>query len=66
MLKGTVKWFNKVKGLGFVTCENGNDYFVHYSGISGKGYKLLTEGAQVTFLIEETEKGILAKEVTQI
>lgn len=66
MLKGTVKWFNKVKGLGFVTCEKGNDYFVHYSGIAGKGYKLLTEGSEVTFLVEETERGLLAKEVTQI
>ena len=66
MLNGSVKWFNKIKGHGFITCENGNDYFVHYTGIKGNGYKLLTDGAKVTFSIEKTEKCILAKEVTQI
>lgn len=66
MLKGTVKWFNKEKGFGFITSEDGKDYFVHYSGISGEGFKVLEEGQKVSFVVEDGEKGPIAKEVTAL
>lgn len=49
MNKGTVKWFNDQKGYGIITAEDGNDVFVHYSGIAGEGYKNLKEGEAVTY-----------------
>ena len=64
MLKGTVKWFNKEKGFGFITCNEGKDYFVHFSGIQGDGFKSLEEGQNVSFKVEEGDKGLLAKEVS--
>ncbi|WP_418965312.1 cold-shock protein [Cetobacterium sp.] len=64
MLKGTVKWFNKEKGFGFVTCEEGKDYFVHFTGIVGEGFRTLEEGQNVSFIVEEGNKGPIAKEVT--
>lgn len=64
MLKGTVKWFNKEKGFGFVTCEEGKDYFVHFTGIIGDGFRTLKEGQNVSFIVEEGNKGPIAKEVT--
>ena len=48
MLKGTVKWFNKEKGFGFVTSEEGADYFVHFTGIVGEGFRTLEEGQPPT------------------
>lgn len=66
MLKGTVKWFNKEKGFGFITSEEGKDYFVHYSGILGEGFKVLEEGQKVSFVVEDGEKGPIAKEVTAL
>lgn len=63
MTKGTVKWFNKEKGFGFVTCQEGKDYFVHFSGIAGDGFRFLEEGQNVSFKIESGDKGPLAKEV---
>lgn len=66
MLKGTVKWFNKEKGFGFITSEEGKDYFVHYSGILGEGFKILEEGQKVSFVVEDGEKGPIAKEVTAL
>lgn len=66
MLKGTVKWFNKEKGFGFITSEDGKDYFVHYSGILGEGFKVLEEGQKVSFVVEDGEKGPIAKEVTAL
>ncbi len=54
MAKGTVKWFNESKGFGFISGEDGNDYFVHYSSIQDNGFKSLAEGEPVSF---ETEKG---------
>ena len=53
MLKGTVKWFNKDKGFGFISGEDGNDYFVHYSNINSKGFRSLEEGQAVTFEVTE-------------
>ena len=46
-MKGTVKWFNNQKGYGFISDEQGNDVFVHYSGLNMEGFKSLDEGAQV-------------------
>ena len=54
---GTVKWFNNVKGFGFIQKEDGNDLFVHYSQIHGDGYKTLKDGQQVSFKIGEGRKG---------
>lgn len=64
MLKGIVKWFNKEKGFGFITCEDGNDHFVHFSGINAEGFKVLEEGQSVSFIVEMGDKGTVAKEVT--
>lgn len=66
MSEGTVKWYNEKKGFGFISCSDGNDYFVHHSSIVGDGFKSLTEGAKVQFQIEESEKGPRAVQVSQI
>jgi cold shock protein len=61
---GTVKWFSRVKGYGFIEPENGDkDVFVHYSAILGEGYRNLEEGQRVEFSIEETGKGPQAVQV---
>ena len=57
MLKGTVKWFNAEKGFGFITTEEGNDLFVHFSKINKAGYKSLNEGERVSFEVEDGPKG---------
>ncbi|MGB6128139.1 MAG: cold-shock protein [Psychrilyobacter sp.] len=57
MLKGTVKWFNDDKGFGFISAEDGNDYFAHFSQIKKEGFKTLQEGAEVTFEITQGDKG---------
>jgi CspA family cold shock protein len=64
MANGTVKWFNDQKGYGFIKQEDGPDIFVHYSGIVGDGFKTLKEGDQVTFDIEQGQKGPAAVNVT--
>ncbi len=64
MLKGTVKWFSDKKGYGFIEQEDGPDVFVHFSGISGDGFKTLAEGDQVTFEIQEGPKGASAVNVS--
>jgi CspA family cold shock protein len=66
MAEGNVKWFNDQKGYGFIEQENGPDVFVHFSGISGNGFKSLEEGARVTFEIEQGQKGPAAVNVTVI
>ena len=67
MPTGTVKWFNDDKGFGFVTPdEGGKDLFVHHTGISGDGFKSLSEGAQVEFDSEAGDKGPKAVNVTPI
>ena len=63
MLDGKVKWFNPRKGYAFIATEDGRDIFVHYSSISGDGYKTLVEGDNVTFEIVEGEKGLRAENV---
>ena len=57
MEKGTVKWFNGEKGYGFVTRENGEDVFAHFSAIQTDGFKTLDEGQKVTFDVEEGPRG---------
>ncbi len=63
-MQGKVKWFNDQKGFGFITSEDGKDYFVHHSGINSSGFKTLKEGADVDFEIESTDKGPRAINVT--
>ncbi|MBP6408486.1 MAG: cold-shock protein [Fusobacteriaceae bacterium] len=63
MLKGTVKWFNAEKGFGFITTEEGNDLFVHFSKINKAGYKSLNEGERVSFEVEDGPKGQQASNV---
>ena len=63
MATGTVKWFNEKKGFGFIKQEDGQDLFVHYSSIDMPGFKNLVEGDEVTFDIEETDRGYQAKNV---
>ena len=58
-MTGKVKWFNSKKGYGFITSENGEDVFVHYSGIkSEKNFKTLNEGNEATFDVEIDERGL--------
>lgn len=57
---GKVKWFNNAKGYGFIGRDEGPDVFVHYSGISGDGYKTLKEGDEVTFAIVHGKQGLQA------
>ena len=64
MANGIVKWFNNSKGYGFIEQEEGPDVFVHHSGINSDGFKSLNEGDQVTFDIEQGEKGPAAVNVT--
>ncbi len=66
MIKGTVKWFNATKGYGFISSENGEDVFVHYSAISGDGFKTLEEGQNVEFEIVEGQKGPQATNVAKL
>ena len=61
---GTVKWFNSSKGFGFIERENGPDVFVHYSAISGDGFRNLEEGQRVEFTVGEGQKGPAAQDVT--
>jgi CspA family cold shock protein len=60
---GTVKWFNAAKGFGFITRDNGEDIFVHFRSIQGKGHRSLGEGQKVIFAIAEGDKGLQAVDV---
>ena len=61
--RGTVKWFNAAKGFGFITRENGEDVFVHFRSIQGKGHRSLGEGQAVIFSVAEGDKGLQAVDV---
>jgi cold shock protein len=61
--KGKVKWFNGEKGFGFIEREGGEDVFVHFSAIQGEGYKTLEEGQEVTFDLEQGQRGPQAANV---
>ncbi|MDR0511102.1 MAG: cold-shock protein [Rikenellaceae bacterium] len=65
-MKGTVKWFDSAKGYGFITTEEGNDVFVHYTGILKEGFRGLDEGQNVEFEVSEGKKGEQAVNVTVI
>ncbi|MDE2180671.1 MAG: cold shock domain-containing protein [candidate division NC10 bacterium] len=62
---GTVKWFNDAKGYGFIAREDGDDVFVHYSAISGSGFRSLNEGQAVEFDVVDGPKGKQAANVTK-
>ena len=66
MPKGQVKWFNEKKGFGFITKDDGTDVFVHYSGITGEGFKTLYEGDKVEFDVTEGPKGPQAANVRKV
>ena len=66
MSKGTVKWFNNQKGYGFISDEQGNDVFVHYTGLNMEGFKSREEGAEVEYDVTEGAKGPQAVNVTVI
>ena len=63
MAQGTVKWFSNEKGYGFIQPEEGEDVFVHFSAISGEGYKSLQEGQRVEFEVVQGDKGLQAANV---
>jgi len=66
MAKGTVKWFNNSKGYGFIQQDNGDELFVHFSGIKGQGFRTLREGQSVEFDIEQDAKGPRAVNVVPL
>lgn len=66
MSTGTVKWFNNQKGYGFISDAEGNDVFVHYTGLNMEGYKTLEEGQEVEFDVTEGTKGPQAVNVTKL
>ena len=63
---GTVKWFSDQKGYGFIQPEVGDDVFVHFSAVEGAGFRSLSEGDRVEFVIGEGKKGPAAQEVRKI
>ncbi|MEX0724301.1 MAG: cold-shock protein [Gracilimonas sp.] len=64
--KGTVKWFHNTKGYGFISTDEGEDAFVHYSEIQADGFKKLRRGEEVEFLLDQGDKGLHAKEVVSL
>jgi CspA family cold shock protein len=63
MPEGKVKWFNDKKGFGFIECEEHGDVFVHFSAIQSDGFKSLSDGQEVSFEVEEGQKGLQAVKV---
>ncbi|MCI8336221.1 MAG: cold-shock protein [Peptococcaceae bacterium] len=65
-MKGTVKWFNSEKGFGFLSGEGEQDVFVHFSAITGEGFKNLEEGQEVEFDVVEGPRGLQAANVVKL
>lgn len=65
-VNGTVKWFNESKGYGFIEQESGKDVFAHFSEIVGDGYKSLSEGQRVEFLVTQGQKGPQAEQIVAL
>ncbi|ADZ64274.1 cold-shock protein [Lactococcus lactis subsp. lactis] len=65
MANGTVKWFNATKGFGFISSEDGQDLFAHFSAIQSDGFKSLDEGQKVEFDVEEGQRGLQAVNITK-
>jgi CspA family cold shock protein len=63
MAQGLVKWFNDAKGYGFITQEDGQDVFVHFSAVQGSGFRSLAEGDRVEFEVTRGPKGLQASNV---
>ena len=63
---GVVKWFNDKKGYGFISRESGEDVFVHYSSITGEGFRSLAEGERVEFTVKQDQKGQAAVDVHKV
>jgi CspA family cold shock protein len=66
LANGRVKWFSNKKGYGFIEQQEGEDIFVHFSSINSPGFKTLNEGEEVTFEIEQSDRGPVAKNVTRL
>ncbi len=66
MQTGKVKWFNAEKGFGFIEVDGGNDVFVHFSAITGDGFKTLDEGQQVQFEVVDGQRGPQASNVVKL
>ncbi len=67
MVTGTIKWFNESKGFGFISPDDGSaDVFVHFSAISGDGFRTLTEGQKVSYSLENGPKGPQANQVSPV
>lgn len=64
--RGTVKWFSKEKGYGFIKREDGPDVFVHHTAIQGQGFRSLEEGEQVEFEVVEDQRGLKAQNVVRV
>ena len=65
-MEGTVKWFNSTKGYGFITGEDGTDYFAHFGEIQMEGFKKLVENQSVTFEVGEGDKALVAKDIKPV
>jgi cold shock protein len=66
MASGKVKWFNPIKGFGFIAQDTGQDVFVHQTSIQGSGYRTLMEGEEVNFEVVTSEKGLKAENVQRV